>query len=218
MSLPLLTPERTRRCLRWRMPTRLCFRIGPPLPEAQQPGRRLHGALVALTLALSTAAQSGAPVTCGADVSPEAVAQRLNDVRHRGAGCPTGGWSTAPPLAWNERLVDAARVQAREMARLGRMSHRDSQDRGLGERLRAAGYRFNTAVENVAIGYPSVDDVVDAWLESEGHCENLMNASVREFGLACTDAASNGAPEERRYWALVLGAPAHSKALIPSVR
>ena len=93
------------------------------------------------------------------------------------------------------------------MARLGRMSHRDRQNRGLGERLRAVSYAFSTAVENVAVGYPSVADVVDAWLESDGHCENVMNAEVREFGLACIDAGSGGVAEESRYWALVLAAP-----------
>ena len=39
------------------------------------------------------------------------------------------------------------------------------------------------------------------------HCENLMNANVREFGLACIDDGASGAPAERRYWTLVLGAP-----------
>lgn len=111
------------------------------------------------------------------------------------------------PVVWNERLAGAAQAQAREMVRLDRMSHRDRQDRGLGERLRAASYPFRAAVENVAVGFASIDDVVDAWLESEGHCENLMNAAVREFGLACVDVDAQGAPEERRYWALVLGAP-----------
>ena len=160
-----------------------------------------------MVLALSTAAHSSEPIACGAVVSAEAAAHRLNDVRLRGAACGVAPRSTAAPLAWNDRLADAAQVQAREMARLGRMSHRDRQNRGLGERLRAASYAFSTAVENVAVGYPSVDDVVDAWLESDGHCENVMNADVHEFGLACIDAGSGGVADEGRYWALVLGAP-----------
>lgn len=167
--------------------------------------------MLAIALALSTAAQSGAPVACGVVVSPDAAAVRLNDIRTRGVACPSGATSTTVTVAWNDRLADAAQVQASEMARLDRIGHRDSHNRGLGERLRAAGYRFGTAVENVAVGFASIDDVVDAWLESEGHCENMMNAAVHEFGLACIDTVSSGAPGERRYWAIVLAAPPRSR-------
>ena len=150
-------------------------------------------------------------MACGATVAAEAAVRRLNEIRMRGAACHAGPASTAAPLVWNETLAAAAHAQSREMARLDRMSHRDSQNRGLAERLRAQNYRYGTAVENLGVGYASLDDVVDAWLESEGHCENLMNAAVREFGLACVDAGTTGAPEERRYWTLVLGAPPRSR-------
>ncbi|MEO8924995.1 MAG: CAP domain-containing protein [Caldimonas sp.] len=193
------------------MPTRLRFLTGTPSRERAQFDTGLQGVVLALTLALSTAAQSGGPIGCGIVVSPEAATQLLNDVRQRGAVCSTGATSTAATLAWNDRLAEAALVQAREMARLDRMSHRDSRNRGLAERLQAVGYPLGIAVENVAVGYPSIDDVVDAWLDSEGHCANLMNAAVREFGIACFDAVSTGAPEERRYWALVLGVPPRSR-------
>ena len=93
------------------------------------------------------------------------------------------------------------------MALLNRLGHRDRENRGLAGRLRATGYAFSTAVENVAVGYPSLDVVVDAWIRSERHCENLLNRAVLEFGIACVDAGPADAPEERRYWTLVLGAP-----------
>lgn len=193
------------------MPTRLRFGAEPAPRGSPRSGRSHEGVALAIALALSTAAQSGAPLPCGVVVSPEAATKRLNDIRHRGVACPSGATSTSVTLAWNDRLADAAQVQSREMARVDRLGHRDSQNRGLGERLRAVGYRFGTAVENVAVGFASVDDVVDAWLESEGHCENVMNAAVREFGLACIDTGSTGAPEEHRYWALVLAAPPRSR-------
>ncbi|MEO7114309.1 MAG: CAP domain-containing protein [Caldimonas sp.] len=189
------------------MPTRMRFRTRPALCESTRSRRGGRSVALAIALALSTAAQSGVPVPCGVAVSPEEAARRLNDIRHHGVACPSGATATPVTVAWNDRLASAAQVQAREMARLERMSHRDSQNRDLGERLRAVGYRFGTAVENVAVGFASIDDVVDAWLESDGHCENVMNAAVREFGLACIDTDSTGAPEERRYWALVLASP-----------
>jgi uncharacterized protein YkwD len=162
-------------------------------------------------VAMSSAARGGAPVPCGAALSPEAALRRVNEARAHGATCPHSRVAaTAAPLRWSESLASAAQSQASEMALLARMGHLDSANRGLGERLRAHGYRFSAALENVAVGYPSLDDVVVAWLGSEGHCENLLNAGVLELGVACVDDGASGAPEERRYWALMLGAPPRS--------
>ncbi len=167
----------------------------------------MQGLVAAATFVLSTAAHSDDLLQCGAPVSAEAAMRRLNEARLRGATCRAGTTSTAAPLTWSESLAGAAQVQAFEMARMQRMGHFDSQNRGLADRLRALGYRYSLAVENVGVGYASLEEVVDAWLDSEGHCENLMNAGVLEFGLACIDAGTAGASEERRYWTLVLGAP-----------
>ena len=150
----------------------------------------------------------GAPGTCGAVLEPSEVLQRLNDVRNRGAAChKSGSPVVAAPLHWSDHLAAVAAAQSRDMATQKRMRHRDMLGRGLGERLAVSGYRFSTAVENVAVGYASLDEVVDAWLESEDHCVNIMNSAVLELGLACSDDASAPAPGEGRYWTLVLGAP-----------
>ena len=188
------------------MPTRTPATLLDTCGSSRRIRRRVPFVVLAALLAGSTVVQSAAPIACGLSIAPDAATRRLTELRLHGAACPSGAMAAAAPVVWNDRLADAAQVQAREMAKLARMSHRDSRDRGLGERLRAASYPFRTAVENVAVGFASIDDVVDAWLESEGHCENLMNAAVREFGLACVDADAAGAPEDRRYWALVLGA------------
>ena len=190
------------------MPTRTPAIPIEPCDSSRRSRRRLPSIVLAALLAGSTVVQSATPVlACGLSIVPDEATRRLTELRLNGAACPSGAMAAAAPVAWNERLADAAQAQVREMARLARMSHRDGKDRGLAERLRVASYPFRIAVENVAVGFASIDDVVDAWLESEGHCENLMNAAVREFGLACVDADATGAPEERRYWALVLGAP-----------
>lgn len=193
------------------MPARLRSRADPSR-RGRRHGRRFVDSIVlAGLLALSSVAHSSGPAACGATVDPEAALRRLNEVRIRGATCPGGATWRAAPLSWSDSLAFAAQFQAREMARLERMSHVDGQNRGLAERLRATGYRFGTAVENVGVGYPSLDAIVDAWLESEGHCENLLNPAVLEVGLACMDAGATGSPVERRYWTLVLGSPRASR-------
>jgi len=167
---------------------------------------------VTAALGLSLSARADTATPCGVSLSPEDVLHRLNEARARGAACrPAGDLTKAAPLKWSDSLATAALLQSREMALLGRMGHLDSANRGLAERLRALGYGYSTAAENVAVGYPSLDDVVAAWLASAGHCENLMNAAVLELGLACVDGSEGGPPEDRRYWTLVLGAPARAR-------
>jgi uncharacterized protein YkwD len=179
------------------------------LPRSGGFTRLVLAVCFATTLGLSLlSARATTTTPCGVSLSPDDILHRLNEARSRGAACrPAGELTKAAPLKWSNSLATAALLQSREMALLRRMGHRDSENRGLGERLRALGYRYSTAAENVAVGYPSLDDVVAAWLDSTGHCENLMNAAVVELGLACFDGSESGPPEDRRYWTLVLGAP-----------
>jgi uncharacterized protein YkwD len=179
----------------------------------QRSGRaRIVGAVFCAALAVDGTAWAQAVATCCAALSREGVLRRLNELRINGAACgKVAVPATARPLTWNDTLAAAALQQAREMALLKRMSHRDRENRDLAERLRASGYRFSAAVENVAVGYPSFDDVVEAWIGSEGHCENVMHGGVLEFGVACVDATPADAPEEQRYWTIVLGAPARGR-------
>ena len=159
--------------------------------------------LAAVLLAGLAVAPLARPETagCASAPSPEVTLDRLNAVRLHGASCRPSG---AAPLRWSANLAAVAAAQARAMSDLHEMSHRDTQNRGLPERLAAMDYRFSAAVENVAVGYASLDAVVEAWLDSASHCDNLMDAKVLELGLACSD--SSAAPEGR-YWTLVLGAP-----------
>jgi uncharacterized protein YkwD len=188
------------------------------LPRRLEPRRRARGAsasaLCALLLAgLAAAAGARAPDADaapqgGAVPTPDEVLQRLNEARGQGADCGhSGNLVVAAPLTWSDNLAAVATAQSIEMAMLKSMQHRDSRNRGLAERLQAGGYRFSSAAENVAVGYPVLDDVVAAWLESKSHCENLMNPGLRELGLACVDARIDGDASEGRYWTLVLGTP-----------
>lgn len=190
----------------------------PIVAGSARRGRRLRSAftfgtllLAGLTVPLHALPEAARPV-CAATPSPESVLNMLNAMRALGAVChQTGDAAVAAPLRWSPSLAAVAEAQSHDMAALNRMGHRDSQNRDLTERLAAMGYRFSTAAENVAVGYPSLGEVVDAWLESEPHCDNLMNAKVLELGLACSDAGSGGDPGENRYWTLVLGAPPRAR-------
>ena len=66
-------------------------------------------------------------------------------------------------------------------------------------RISANGGSFSTWAENVAAGYGNAAGVVDGWMNSRGHRENILNPSMTQIGVAVA-IASDGTP----YWTMVL--------------
>ncbi len=93
------------------------------------------------------------------------------------------------------RLNQAAEVQARAVAEVGRLSHGN-----FASRMASFGVPGHAA-ENLSAGSRSVDQVVGRWKASPSHDENLLMPQARRIGLARADA--DGSPYGR-YWALVL--------------
>lgn len=127
----------------------------------------------------------------------------LNDARARERRCGNHVHDAAALLAWDHRLGEAAAAHSLDMARSQRLSHAGSRGETLEDRIRATGYRPRAWGENVAAGQPDAASVVLAWLDSPGHCVNIMNPAYTHFGAAVAHDR-NGA----RYWTLVLAAPA----------
>ena len=50
-------------------------------------------------------------------------------------------------------------------------------------RVQAVNYDFQIVGQNIAAGQESGEQVIDAWVDSEGHCLNLMNSAFTEIGL-----------------------------------
>jgi uncharacterized protein YkwD len=65
-------------------------------------------------------------------------------------------------------------------------------------RCETAGYTsYSTLGENIAAGYPSAAAVVSGWMDSDGHCANIMNSSFDEIGVGYANVP--GSPMGQ-YW------------------
>ncbi|HUN91001.1 MAG TPA: CAP domain-containing protein [Burkholderiaceae bacterium] len=126
--------------------------------------------------------------------------QAINGARESGFRCGATSYPAVAALGWNDALAAAATTHSFDMALHGTLTHLGSDGTALPLRVAGSGYTFTALAENVAWNYASAAEVVDAWLQSPGHCANLMSASYREVGAACVRAA-NGTP----YWTVVLG-------------
>ena len=109
---------------------------------------------------------------------------RLSNARRQlGATCGTTSYPAAAPLTMNPSLRCAARLHSRDMSLRGYFDHTSPEGVRFSQRITLAGYDWRTAGENIASGYRSAQAVVDGWMQSPGHCQNIMNASFREIGV-----------------------------------
>jgi uncharacterized protein YkwD len=71
------------------------------------------------------------------------------------------------------------------MATKDYFSHYSKSGKSPFQRMRAAGYRYRAAGENIAAGrsLASPEAVVKAWLKSPGHCKVIMNGKYKELGV-----------------------------------
>lgn len=111
----------------------------------------------------------------------------LTNGQRASAGCPA--------LTSNPQLEAAAKKHNDEMARTGNFSHTGLDGSTVGDRVTAAGYPFRVVAENIAAGQVSADEVVRAWMNSEGHRANIVNCELRDLGVAYAVDANN-----RPYW------------------
>jgi uncharacterized protein YkwD len=110
-----------------------------------------------------------------------------------------------PELAVNDRLNKMAQIQAEQMASLDKMQHElpEAAYPDLRSRASAAGYNFSWLGENIAFNYPDPAGVVQGWMLSKGHRENILNTDYTEIGVAVALNADG-----RPYFAQVFGHPA----------
>ena len=127
----------------------------------------------------------GAPLPAPGDTALlDIVFEYLNTIRARGARCGGTEYPPGPPLTRSPALDAAARAHAEDMARNSFLAHTGSDGSNPGERVSRAGYHWDVVAENVASGQTSADDIAATWLESPGHCDNLMDAKYTETGIA----------------------------------
>jgi uncharacterized protein YkwD len=99
-----------------------------------------------------------------------------------------------PPLAYSEQLSEMAVIQAKNMAHFQKMAHviPEASLPTLTDRARYVAYPFGRLAENVALGYPDAETVVQGWMTSRGHRANILNSDVAETGIAIARSSAGG--------------------------
>lgn len=107
------------------------------------------------------------------------------------------------PLEWNNNLAEAAAAMCCEMINRDFFDHVDPDGKNVVDRAEAAGYTsWYMLGENLAGGQYSPEEVVQAWMDSPGHRENILEPDFTEIGVAYREGGSY-----RTYWTQVFGTP-----------
>ena len=171
------------------------------------------GSMISLSVriaALAAALLSTAVPAADAFVSRESnsivrarVVDLVNAARSQGRKCGRERYPAAPPLSVSRDLNDAAGDHARDMARKKYFEHRGRDGSQPKDRVLRAGYESRLTGENIALGPESAEEVVAGWLDSPGHCANIMDARFQDIGVGVATGRGRG----QIYWVQNFGTP-----------
>ena len=123
----------------------------------------------------------------------------VNARRAVGADCGSeGSFPATSPLVMNGALRCAARAHSKDMADRDFFDHTNPDGELPWDRMDKAGYAWRAAGENIAWGSPTPASVMDGWMNSDGHCANIMAAGFTEIGVGYYTG---------NYWTQVFGTP-----------
>ena len=88
-----------------------------------------------------------------------------------------------PALAMDQPLMAAAREKSQDMKDHNYFSHTSPTFGSPFDRLKALGISYKSAGENIAKGQTSAAQVVEAWMNSEGHRANILNPEFTHIGV-----------------------------------
>ncbi len=128
----------------------------------------------------------------------------VNDARRGGRHCGQTYYPRAASLSLSKALSRVARERSEDMADADVLTHEGRDGSTPADRVRRAGFAARLVGENIADGVPTAREVVAGWLDSPGHCANIMDARFTVMGVSfATNRRSHGLI----YWTQILAKP-----------
>ncbi len=154
-------------------------------------------------------------------VIKQAYLDAINNARATEQDCGVKGIKSAvPPLTWSDALYKAAYEHSDDLAESNTFSHDGSgsnsdwtaqvQNLGKGstfiQRIENNEYvNWKSIGENI-VGATNLDlaqEAVDKWIDSDGHCANLMNPDYKDVGMGHVEKSGSALTH---YWTQNFGA------------
>ncbi|NLE29779.1 MAG: CAP domain-containing protein [Phycisphaerae bacterium] len=107
-----------------------------------------------------------------------------------------------PALTWNDNLAKAAEAHCQDMIDRNYFAHNTPENLTPGDRATVAGYNWLWVGENIAAGYTTPEQVMQGWMNSPDHKENILRIQFKELGVGVRVS-----PVGRVYWVQEFGTP-----------
>lgn len=101
----------------------------------------------------------------------------------------------AKPLTLNKELSNVATTKSQDMINKNYFDHTSPTYGSPFDMMKQFGISYKTAGENIAMGQRTPAEVMNSWMNSEGHRKNILNPNFTELGVGIAKA-SNG----QLYW------------------
>ncbi|PLR98856.1 CAP domain-containing protein [Bacillus sp. T33-2] len=88
-----------------------------------------------------------------------------------------------PALKLDAQLSKVAKEKSLDMQRKGYFSHTSPTYGSPFDMMKKFGITYRAAGENIAKGQRSPEEVVNAWMNSDGHRKNILNSSYTHIGV-----------------------------------
>jgi len=171
-----------------------------PATAAAQPGAEGSAAMIDWEL---VAGASGVSCTASdTDAFRDTMLEVIRAARAAHRMCGESSHEAAGSVIWDPLLEQAALNHVQDMAYVNFFDHEGSDGLGVSHRADGVGYDWRAIGENIAAGQLDIEEVHQGWLDSPGHCRNIMNPMFTEVGAACVPGVDT---DYGTYWAVVFG-------------
>lgn len=118
-------------------------------------------------------------------------AVKLTNVERAANGCGE--------VVVDDRLVAAATGHSQDMADNNYFDHVSQDGSTFSDRASAQGYG-SAISENIAAGQTTAEQVMDSWMNSQGHRDNILNCDAKAIGLGVAEGGDG-----TKYWTQMFG-------------
>ncbi len=127
--------------------------------------------------------KSGDILGYATDISVDKLYQLTNTTRQQ---------NQLSTLEYNEQLAQAAQKKAADMFTKNYWSHFAPDGKTPWDFILSSGYQYEFAGENLAKNFLFSQGVVDAWMNSPSHRENILKKDYSQVGFAVVNGILNG--------------------------
>jgi uncharacterized protein YkwD len=113
------------------------------------------------------------------------------------------GWHHLPRLHASRRLDRSAQRWTNAMVARRAFTH----GADFSARITAVGFDWSAAAENIATGYPTPLAVVNGWIHSLGHCQNILSPMYLDVGTGISRHPVRGFASGAATWTQDFGLP-----------